>query len=67
MKMLKLITWMNIERDFRFTGFMKKTNLHKKFCRLYSFLNFRIRQNSEIYEIFLGIRNYDGKHKTSVI
>lgn len=61
MKIMKILTWLALERDFRITGLMKKTKLNKKFPDLFSFLVFRMSQNSSIYEIFLGIRSTEGK------
>lgn len=61
MKLLKYATWLSIEKDFRLTKIMKKTSLHKKFPDLFSFLLFRIKQKSDLYEVFLGIRASDGK------
>lgn len=60
MIILKIATWLSLEKDFRVTGFMKKTKLSKKLPELYSFLLFRIKKKSELYEVFLGIRNCDG-------
>ena len=60
MIILKIATWLSLEKDFRITGLMKKTRLNKKFPELFSFLMFRIKQKSDLYEIFLGIRNCDG-------
>lgn len=65
MKLLKIITWLKIERDFRLTGLMKKTKLHRRNKKLYALIQFRMNQNSDLYEIFLGIRDYDGKHIVS--
>ena len=62
MKVLKFFTWLRLERDFRAIGFMKRTKLYKKYPELFSFLKFRMDQNSCVYEIFLGIRGADGKH-----
>ena len=60
MKILKFATWLSIEKDFRLTGFLKKTKLHKKFPDLFYFLLFRIKQKSCLYEVFLGIRDSSG-------
>lgn len=61
MKILKALTWLSLEKDFRLTGIMKKTGLQKKFPDLFSFLVFRMKQKSPLYEVFLGIRDYNGK------
>lgn len=66
MKILRIITFLKIERDFRITGIMKRTKLHKRLPKLYSLLKFRMNQNGDMYEIFLGIRDFDGKYNITV-
>ena len=66
MKILRIITFLKIERDIRITGIMKRTKLHKRLPKLYSLHKFRMNQNGDMYEIFLGIRDFDGKYNITV-
>lgn len=63
MNILKMLTWLKIERDFKLTGFIEKKNLKEKYSKLYSLLKFRMGQNEDLFEIFLGIRDFDGTYK----
>lgn len=61
MKILKIFTWLSIEKDFRITGLMKRAGLNKKMPGIFSFLIFRMNQKSALYEVFLGIRDCNGE------
>lgn len=63
MEILKLITWLKVERDFKLTGLMEKTGVREKHRSLYSLLKFRMNQNEDLYEILIGIRDFDGSFK----
>lgn len=59
MLVLKAATWFKIARDFNLIFILKKLGFQKS--KLYNILRFRMNQNEDFYEIFIGIRDYSGK------